>query len=65
MKNVSVIHGFALSAWAWAGLCGNQLGNYILTNYGLNHLLFFLISMYCIAASITTSIILQNNATNK
>lgn len=65
MKNVSVIHGFALSAWAWAGLCGNQLGNYILTNYSLNHLLFFLISIYLIAAAITTSIILQSHATNK
>ena len=53
MKNVSVIHGFALSAWAWAGLCGNQLGNYLITNYGYLYLFATLSILYMIGYYIT------------
>lgn len=43
MKQVSIIHGFALSAWAWAGLCGNQLAVYMVSHYhGYNELLIVL-----------------------
>ena len=30
MAQISTIHGFALSAWAWAGLSGNQISNLVL-----------------------------------
>jgi OFA family oxalate/formate antiporter-like MFS transporter len=53
MKNVSIIHGFALSAWAWAGLCGNNLGNFILTHYSINHLFMTLLVLYLVGAIIT------------
>ena len=53
MKNVSVIHGFALSAWAWAGLVGNHLGNYLLSNHGIAVLFLILSALYLIAYWIT------------
>jgi OFA family oxalate/formate antiporter-like MFS transporter len=53
MKNVSVIHGFALSAWAWAGLIGNHLGHYFLSNHGLAVLFLILSALYLIAYWIT------------
>jgi OFA family oxalate/formate antiporter-like MFS transporter len=57
MKNVSIIHGFALSAWAWAGLCGNQLGNYLINNYGYLTLFGILTILYIISYWITQEII--------
>ena len=53
MKNVSVIHGFTLSAWAWAGLVGNNLGNFIITNYSIEYLFITLLVLYLIGATIT------------
>ena len=57
MKNVSVIHGFALSAWAWAGLCGNQLGNYLISNHGYVYLFATLSILYMAGYWITMEII--------
>lgn len=57
MKNVSVIHGFALSAWAWAGLCGNQLGNYLISNYGYVYLFATLSLLYITGYLITMKMI--------
>lgn len=37
MKNVSTIHGLALSAWAIAGLTGNQLASLIVNTLGLSY----------------------------
>lgn len=34
MKSISQIHGLALSAWAFAGLTGNQLSSYIVSRTG-------------------------------
>ena len=34
MKNISAIHGITLSAWAFAGLTGNQLASFIVKNFG-------------------------------
>ncbi|MBO5165285.1 MAG: OFA family MFS transporter [Lachnospiraceae bacterium] len=34
MSNISAIHGITLSAWAFAGLTGNQLANWIVENFG-------------------------------
>ena len=34
MSNISAIHGITLSAWAFAGLTGNQLASWIVKNFG-------------------------------
>ncbi len=34
MSNISAIHGITLSAWAFAGLTGNQLANWIVSHFG-------------------------------
>lgn len=34
MQNISAIHGIALSAWAFAGLTGNQVATYIVNHIG-------------------------------
>lgn len=53
MKNISQIHGLALSAWAFAGLCGNQISSFITTKYQDNnpftHVLYVTVVMYIIA----------------
>ena len=58
MKNISTIHGLALSAWAWAGLSGNQLSNLIINKMGMNYaqLITILGTLYCVALIITLTI---------
>lgn len=58
MKRISMIHGFALSAWGWAGLSGNQLSNVILNYYHgtFNDLLIVICALYIIALLITITI---------
>lgn len=58
MKNISTIHGLALSAWAWAGLTGNQLSNLIINRMGLGytHLITIVGVLYCISLIITLTI---------
>ena len=34
MGSISALHGITLSAWAFAGLSGNQLASWIVTNFG-------------------------------
>ena len=34
MGNISAIHGITLSAWAFAGLTGNQMASYIVRKTG-------------------------------
>ena len=34
MKNISAIHGITLSAWAFAGLTGNQMATFIVNKFG-------------------------------
>ena len=34
MKNISAIHGITLSAWAFAGLTGNQMATFIVNHFG-------------------------------
>lgn len=58
MKRISMIHGFALSAWGWAGLSGNQLSNVMLNYYHgtFNDLLIVICALYMIALLITITI---------
>ena len=34
MGSISAIHGITLSAWAFAGLTGNQMATYIVNHFG-------------------------------
>ncbi|MCL2719596.1 MAG: MFS transporter [Lachnospiraceae bacterium] len=38
LHQLSTVHGFSLSAWGIAGLVGNQVSSYIITNYDLTTL---------------------------
>lgn len=63
MKRISMIHGFALSAWGWAGLSGNQLSNLVLNYYNgeFNDLFIVLCSLYILAFIITKTIKYETN----
>lgn len=58
MKNISTIHGLALSAWAFAGLSGNQLSNMLINHFGFNYsqLVMVLSILYLISLIITFTI---------
>ncbi|MBR6141744.1 MAG: OFA family MFS transporter [Bacteroidaceae bacterium] len=58
MEKISTIHGLALSAWAWAGLSGNQLSNLIINQWEkpYEYLYVVLAALYLIALLLTFSI---------
>jgi len=58
MEKISTIHGLALSAWAWAGLSGNQLSNLIINQWEkpYEYLYIVLAVLYLIALLLTFSI---------
>lgn len=57
MKNISTIHGLCLSAWAVAGITGNQLSAYIISKtHNYNILLIVLLVLYSIAMIISLNI---------
>lgn len=59
MNYISTIHGLALSAWAFAGLTGNQITSFCLKfGYGYRQTIFVIMILYCIALFIT--IIIKN-----
>lgn len=51
MKTISAVHGLALSAWAFAGIAGNQLSTLILnmTGQSYNHVLYVTAALYAVA----------------
>lgn len=64
MSSISAIHGITLSAWAFAGLTGNQMANWIVNQYkdqerevhgvmvnpvGYQHVLYATIALYILA----------------
>lgn len=54
MKNISKIHGLALSAWAMAGLTGNQISNLIVSKTGsYMNVLYVTLTFYIIALIIS------------
>ena len=53
MGKISSIHGIALSAWAIAGLTGNQISAVIADNYGYQSVLIFTACMYAVAILIS------------
>lgn len=58
MEKISTIHGLALSAWAWAGLSGNQLSNLIINQLGMSYEVLYIVLavLYLIALLLTFSI---------
>ena len=58
MEKISTIHGLALSAWAWAGLSGNQLSNLLVNTLGLDYTVLFIVlaALYALSLGITYSI---------
>ena len=45
MKNISKIHGLSLSAWAVAGITGNNLSEIILSKTGNNYTVIIVTAM--------------------
>lgn len=66
MDNISKIHGLALTAWAMAGLSGNQLSAFIYSKtHSYNNILYVLLVLYIIALIISfTMIKAKNESTN-
>ena len=59
MKNISKIHGLALSAWAIAGLTGNNLSEVILKFSGYNTIILVAAGLYGIALVICLTMVKQ------
>ncbi|WP_317854113.1 OFA family MFS transporter [Chakrabartyella piscis] len=50
MKNVSKIHGLSLSAWAVAGLTGNQISAFVIAKTGsYTNVIYVTLVLFCIA----------------
>ena len=66
LKQISMIHGFALSAWAWAGLAGNQLSSYLINikGYGYDVLFGILGCLYMISFFISISLMRNQKKTD-
>lgn len=66
MKNISTIHGITLSAWAFAGLVGNQLSTLIYNKTGGYTVLFVVIAfMYFVALLLRNTIIKHKTNLNE
>lgn len=58
MKHISTIHGLALSAWAFAGLSGNQLSAYIVSRTGsFKNVLYVTCALYAVALIISLMVV--------
>ena len=66
MKNISKIHGLALSAWAIAGLTGNNLSEIILKNTDNNYdyIVTVALILYIIAFIICVTLVKKKKETN-
>ena len=61
MEKISTIHGLALSAWAWAGLSGNQLSNLIINQLGMSYeVLYIVLAALYLFALVLTFLIPKN-----
>lgn len=68
MGKISSIHGIALSAWAMAGLTGNQVASLIVKNsatpiVGYQNILYFTLALYAVA--LVVDFLLIRNKGNK
>lgn len=66
MNDISKIHGLALSAWAIAGLSGNQLSSFIYSKTGsYNNILYAILVLYIIGLVISFTMIKTNKNANE
>ncbi|NRU52624.1 OFA family MFS transporter [Clostridium beijerinckii] len=66
MQNISTIHGLELSAWAIAGITGNQLSAYIISKtHNYNDVLYILLILYTIAMIISFVLVKPNTKYDK
>lgn len=63
MKNISSIHGIALSAWAVAGLCGNQMATGIV-NAGYDFSMVLLVTCALFGVALIINLIMIKNVPN-
>lgn len=54
MSNLSFLHGLILTSWAIAGLIGNNLGELLLSNFGINTLFHVLTTIYLLGFVLVT-----------
>lgn len=58
LESISTIHGLALSAWAIAGLSGNQLASFVLEKTGSYEiLLYVLLGLFAVATAISIFVV--------
>lgn len=58
LNSISTVHGLALSAWAIAGLTGNQLSTFILDQTGsYDVLLYIILALFMIATLISIFVV--------
>ena len=63
MGKISSIHGIALSAWAFAGLTGNQIADLIVKSTGnYQNILIFTLALYAIALVIDFLLVRKNHS---
>lgn len=72
LNNISTVHGLALSAWAWAGLSGNQLSAFILEKtQSYDMVLYVIAALFTLATLISIFVVkpekvnLENGKFNK
>ena len=61
MEKISTIHGFALSAWAWSGLSGNQLSNLIINRMNLSYEYLFVVLLVLYITSFAVTLNLKKS----
>lgn len=58
LNNISTVHGLALSAWAWAGLSGNQLSAFILEKtQSYDMVLYVIAALFTVATLISMFVV--------
>ena len=62
MDKISTIHGLALSAWALAGLSGNQLSNEIINKMNLSYEYLFVVLLILYIISFVMTFNLKNES---
>ena len=65
LKDESKIHGMMLTAWAVAGLTGNQMSSFIMDHAGYTALFLVLIAFYLLALGVWWAKLRQNAPANR
>lgn len=64
IDSISTVHGLALSAWAWAGLTGNQLSAFILEKtQSYDMVLYVIMALFTVAALISIFVVKPEKVT--